>query len=199
MCFNPQFCRGPNLSFFGLGPWAIIHGIAKLVNIFNSQIWTLITSFKRSPSKLSENHKFVDIGFTEFKLWQLKESPNLYCNTLQVRFSIACSLVVRERDMTGSLPSGFHAGGESLAPPTSRRRGASVEAPTDEYSYGAVVRPATYGRPKKMRKTLSGTLAHTQAHTHTHTHHTHTYMYTLHTHHPLTPHTLHTPTQVLWI
>ncbi|XP_064391554.1 mitochondrial sodium/calcium exchanger protein-like [Halichondria panicea] len=64
----------------------------------------------------------------------------------------------RERDMTGSLPSGFHAGGESLAPPTSRRRGASVEAPTDEYSYGAVVRPAAYGRPKKMRKTLSGAL-----------------------------------------
>ena len=101
-------------------------------------------------------------------MWQLKESPNLYCNTLQVRFSIACSLVARERDMTGSLPSGFHAGGESLAPPTSRRRGASVEAPTDEYSYGAVVRPAAYGRPKKMRKTLSGTLAHTHTHIHTH-------------------------------
>ncbi len=28
MCFNPQFHWGPNLSFFGLGPWAIIHGIA---------------------------------------------------------------------------------------------------------------------------------------------------------------------------
>ena len=34
MCFNPKFLRGPNLLFFGLGPWAIIHGTAKLVNTF---------------------------------------------------------------------------------------------------------------------------------------------------------------------
>ncbi len=31
---NPTFRWGPNLSFFGLGPWAIIHGIAKLANAF---------------------------------------------------------------------------------------------------------------------------------------------------------------------
>ncbi len=71
-------------------------------------------------------------------------------------FHIDCSHADRDSDITGSLPSQFHSGGESLAPPTSRRRGASVEAPTDEYSYGAVIRPAAYGRPKKMRKTLSG-------------------------------------------
>ena len=38
-----------------------------------------MTPFERSFSKLSENHKIVDIGSTEFKLWQLKElkeSPN---------------------------------------------------------------------------------------------------------------------------
>ena len=38
MCKNPTFRWGPNLSFFGLGPWAIIHGIAKLANTFISQI-----------------------------------------------------------------------------------------------------------------------------------------------------------------
>ncbi len=27
MCFNPKFLWGPNLSFFSLGPWAIIHGM----------------------------------------------------------------------------------------------------------------------------------------------------------------------------
>ncbi len=37
-CFNPTFRRDPNLSFFGLGPWAIIHGVAKLADIFISQI-----------------------------------------------------------------------------------------------------------------------------------------------------------------
>ena len=35
-----------NLSFFGLGPWAIIHDIAKLVNTFISQTWFLMTPFK---------------------------------------------------------------------------------------------------------------------------------------------------------
>ncbi len=38
MYFNPKFHRGPNLSVFGLGPWAIIHGIAKLANNFIAQI-----------------------------------------------------------------------------------------------------------------------------------------------------------------
>ncbi len=38
MCLNPTFRWGPNLAFFGLGPWAIIHGIAKLADIFISQI-----------------------------------------------------------------------------------------------------------------------------------------------------------------
>ncbi len=36
MCFNPTFCSGRYLSFFGFGPWAIIHGLAKLANIFIS-------------------------------------------------------------------------------------------------------------------------------------------------------------------
>ena len=57
MCFNPKFCWGPNLSFFGLGPWAIIHGMAKLANTYIAQIRTLMTPFERSPSKLSENQK----------------------------------------------------------------------------------------------------------------------------------------------
>ncbi len=34
-----------------------------------------MTPFERSLSKLSENQKIVGIGSTEFKLWQLKESP----------------------------------------------------------------------------------------------------------------------------
>ncbi len=33
-----------------------------------------MTPFERSLSKLSENQKILEIGFTEFKLWQLKES-----------------------------------------------------------------------------------------------------------------------------
>ena len=35
-----------------------------------------MTPFERSLSKLSENHKIVEIECTELKLWQLKESPN---------------------------------------------------------------------------------------------------------------------------
>ena len=73
MCLNLTFRWGPDLAFFGLGPWAIIHGITKLADIFIS---TLMTPFERSLSKLSENHKNFDIGYTEFKLWQLKESLN---------------------------------------------------------------------------------------------------------------------------
>ncbi len=38
MCLNPKFRPGPNLSFFGLGPWAIIHGVAKLEYSFISPI-----------------------------------------------------------------------------------------------------------------------------------------------------------------
>ena len=70
--FNPKICRGHNLSFFGLGPWAIIHGIAKFANIFIVQIRILMMLFERCVSKLSENNIIVQIGFTEFKLWQLK-------------------------------------------------------------------------------------------------------------------------------
>ncbi len=33
----------------------------------------LNTSFERSLSKLPENHKILDIGPTEFKLWLLKD------------------------------------------------------------------------------------------------------------------------------
>ena len=31
---NPAFGLGNNLSFFGLGLWAIIHGVVKLANTF---------------------------------------------------------------------------------------------------------------------------------------------------------------------
>ena len=82
MCLNPTFRWGPNLSFFGLGPWAIIHGIAKLANTFISQIWTLMVPFERSLSKLSENQKIIESGSTEFKLWQLKEFPFYTCTYL---------------------------------------------------------------------------------------------------------------------
>ena len=54
MYFNPKFRRGHNLSFFGLGPWAIIHGIAKLANTFIVQIRILMMLFERCVSKLSE-------------------------------------------------------------------------------------------------------------------------------------------------
>ena len=73
MYFNPKFHWGLNLSFFGLGPWAIIHGLAELGNV---QIQSLMTPFERSLSKLSENQKIIEIEFTEFKLWQPKECPN---------------------------------------------------------------------------------------------------------------------------
>ena len=76
MCLNPNFRWGHNLSFFGLGPWAIIHGVIKLANTFIVQKYTLMTPFKRFFSKLSENHKIVEVRSTEFKLWQLKESPD---------------------------------------------------------------------------------------------------------------------------
>ncbi len=76
MYLDPIFVQGHNLSFFGFGPWAIIHGPAKLANTFIAQIWSLMIPFETSLSKLSENHKIVEIGSTEFKLWQLKESPN---------------------------------------------------------------------------------------------------------------------------
>ena len=57
------------MTFFGLGPWAIIHGITKLANTFISQIQSLMTLFERSFSELSENQKIFDIGSTEFKLY----------------------------------------------------------------------------------------------------------------------------------
>ncbi len=61
---SPRYPLGANLSFFGLGPWAIIHGLTKCLYLSNTN------SFERSFSKLSENH---DIGSAEFKLWKLKE------------------------------------------------------------------------------------------------------------------------------
>ena len=48
--------------------------------IFDYTIWTIF-------SKLSENHKKIDIGSTEFKLWQLIEStfivPLTQCENLE--------------------------------------------------------------------------------------------------------------------
>ena len=36
----------------------------------------LSLKYERSLSKLSDNLKSVEIGYLEFKLWQMKESPN---------------------------------------------------------------------------------------------------------------------------
>ncbi len=82
-----------NLSFFGLGPWAIIHGIwPKLANSFISQIWIL---FERYFSKLLENHKIVEIKYTEFKLYKVADRvPKLLikqsrgCSWTAVTYSI---------------------------------------------------------------------------------------------------------------
>ncbi len=74
MCCNPKFRPGPNLSFFGLGPWAIYYSWYRQIGI--SQILLLMTPFELFFSKLSENPKKFDIGSTEFKLWQPKESLN---------------------------------------------------------------------------------------------------------------------------
>ncbi len=95
--FQMKFCWCPNLSFFDLGPWAIIHGTTKLANAFISQLSSLMTSFERSLSKHSENHKIVDIGSTVLKLWQLKESPNHRLNQ-----------VVLFRDYGVILTNSFH-------------------------------------------------------------------------------------------
>ena len=67
MNFNPKFRRGHNLSFFGLGPWYRLIG-----NIFIVQIRILMMLFERCVSKLSEIIIIiVEIGSTEFELWQL--------------------------------------------------------------------------------------------------------------------------------
>ncbi len=76
MRFNPKFHWGPNLSFFGLGPWAIIHGITKVANTFIARISTLMVPLERFLSKLSEKPKILNFQSTEFKLWQLKDSQN---------------------------------------------------------------------------------------------------------------------------
>ncbi len=69
MCCNPKFCRGPNLSFFGLGPWGIIHGIAKSGNTFISQIWFLMTPFELFFSRLSENLT-LDPRNSSYGIWK---------------------------------------------------------------------------------------------------------------------------------
>ncbi len=52
------------MSFFGLGPWAIYYSWYRQIGkYFVSEI--LMTPFERYFSKLSENHKIVDIGYTE--------------------------------------------------------------------------------------------------------------------------------------
>ncbi len=33
MCLNPKFCRGANLPFFGLGPWAISEVLYMFVGV----------------------------------------------------------------------------------------------------------------------------------------------------------------------
>ena len=74
VCFNPRFRWDHNLSFSALDHGLfIIHGVAKSAL---SRILTLMTPFERFLSKLSENQKIIEIGSMEFKLWQLKESPN---------------------------------------------------------------------------------------------------------------------------
>ena len=81
LCFNQKFRWDQNLSFFGLGPWAI-HGVAKLANNFIAQVGTLMVPFEASLFKVSENQKIIEIGSTKFKLWQLKESPNHWLNSV---------------------------------------------------------------------------------------------------------------------
>ncbi len=66
----------PNLSFFGLGPWAIIHGMAKLANTLISQIWTLMVPFEKY---LSENHKTVEIGSRNLSYGSWKSPDQLSC------------------------------------------------------------------------------------------------------------------------
>ncbi len=62
MCLNPTFRWGPNLSFFGLGPWAIIHGIAKLANTFYLSNMNFDDTILKG---LFLKHKIFDIGSTE--------------------------------------------------------------------------------------------------------------------------------------
>ncbi len=46
----------------------------KMTNYGPNQILDLNTSFERSLSKLSENHKIFEIGSSELKLWLLKDA-----------------------------------------------------------------------------------------------------------------------------
>ncbi len=92
MCCNPHFFGALICHFSALDHGLfIIHGIAKLANTFISQIWTLMTPFERYFSKLSENHKIVDIGYTEdpmSKILGFSESleRDLWNGVLQSKF-----------------------------------------------------------------------------------------------------------------
>ncbi len=66
MCLNPKFDSGHNLTFFAIGPWAIYYSwYGQIGKYFYFSNRTLMTPFERYFSKLSENHKIVDIGYTE--------------------------------------------------------------------------------------------------------------------------------------
>ncbi len=61
-------------AYFGQIPWIIAHGPRpKNDKLWPIQILDLNTSFERSLSKLSENHKKFEIGSTVLKLWLLKD------------------------------------------------------------------------------------------------------------------------------
>ncbi len=78
MYFNPYVGRSPNLSFFGLGPWAIIHGIGP----------------KLAFCVICPNFTIVDTSIG----WQY--SYNVHCSTLYSllsRASITPCVVCRYR------------------------------------------------------------------------------------------------------
>ncbi len=85
MCFNPKFCWWPNLSFFGLGPWIMVSPNWQM--LLSIEIWFLITPFELFFPSFQKIIKKIDIGSTEFKLWQLIEStfivPLTQCENLE--------------------------------------------------------------------------------------------------------------------
>ncbi len=94
MCFNPKFGPGGhNLSFFGLGPWAIIHGIAKLANTFilKYEVWWHHLKVSNFFQMMCFNQKFYwgpNLSFFDLGPWAIIHGIAKLANTLSLIYII---------------------------------------------------------------------------------------------------------------